>query len=175
MPVYLVDFDPAWPQMFESEASDIRSALGNAVLAVEHIGSTAMPGMRAKPVIDIMVLIEDIAAALTCIELLEPLDYHYYPYALDRTPERRWFCKPGLENRTHHLHLVEAGTEFHREHVLFRDYLIRDGDVAAEYLALKESLAVRFPADREAYTEGKTEFIRAVLERVRAPEEEKSQ
>ena len=73
--------------------------------------------------------------------------------------------KPGLEHRTHHLHLVQAGTEFHREHLLFRDYLVRNADVAADYLALKESLAAKFPDDREAYTEGKTEFIRATLGR----------
>jgi GrpB-like predicted nucleotidyltransferase (UPF0157 family) len=165
MPVCLVDYDPAWSGRFANEAAAIRAALGADALAVEHIGSTAMPGMRAKPVIDIMVLIDDIEDAPAYIKRLRPLDYHYYPYSLDRTPERRWFCKPGLENRTHHLHLVQAGTEFHREHLLFRDYLVCHADVAADYLALKESLAARFPDDREAYTEGKTEFIRAVLSR----------
>jgi GrpB-like predicted nucleotidyltransferase (UPF0157 family) len=167
MQIYLVAYDDAWPERFAEESRAIFGVLGGHALAVEHIGSTAIPRIAAKPVIDIMVLIESIAAAPALFEPLERLDYHYYPYAEDVTPERRWFCKPGPAHRTHHLHLVQACSPFHRDHLLFRDYLRAHPDEAARYEALKRDLAARFPEDREAYTDAKGPFVRAVLEKAR--------
>jgi GrpB-like predicted nucleotidyltransferase (UPF0157 family) len=165
MPVYLVPPDPSWPEQFRAERDRIRACLGNAALGIEHIGSTAVPGLAAKPIIDVMVSIDSIGNAGVHIERLRALDYHYFPYAEDRWPERRWFMKPNPWARTHHLHLTEKGSRFEREHLAFRDVLRSEPKVAAEYDALKHDLAVRFPGDREAYTTGKSEFVERIVTR----------
>ena len=167
MAIFLVDYDTRWPDRYLDEHTALRSVLARDVL-IEHIGSTAIPGMRAKPVIDIMVLIGSIRDAPTYFGPLETLGYHYFPYSEDRTPERRWFCKPDLQNRTHHLHLVEAGTDTHRGHLAFRDFLRAHPDHAARYQSFKEALAATHPDDREAYTEGKGVFIREIEALARA-------
>jgi GrpB-like predicted nucleotidyltransferase (UPF0157 family)/GNAT superfamily N-acetyltransferase len=165
MPVYLVPYDESWPTRFEEERLAISGALGERAVAVEHIGSTSIPGMMAKPIIDVLVSIARIADAPTLFDPLEGLKYHYSPYDEERTPERRWFCKPNRARRTHHLHLVEAGSRWHRDSLEFRNFLREDRGEAARYEALKLDLATRFRDDREAYTEGKTAFVRKVLER----------
>ncbi len=167
MPVFLVDHDPGWPDRFVEERRRLAAALSLEPSTIEHVGSTAIPGMRAKPILDIMVLIPGIGDAKRHVPALAALDYHYFPYAEDRTPERRWFCKPDPRARTHHLHLVERESAFHHDHLLFRDFLRARPEEARAYLSLKEALAARFPTDREAYTEGKTGFVRAALERAR--------
>jgi len=166
MPVFLVPYDESWPDRFEEERRAIVQCLGRRVLAVEHIGSTAVPGIMAKPVIDIMVVVPNIAEAPTFFDLLEQLKYLYFPYDEKRTPERRWFCKPNRTSRTHHLHLVESGSRWHHAVLAFRDFLREHRDEAARYETLKRDLASRFPGDREAYTEGKAEFVRGVVEKI---------
>lgn len=167
MPVYLVPYDESWPAQFEAERSAIVLALGDSAIAVEHIGSTSIAGMPAKPVIDIMVVVADIAIAPFLFDPLERLEYHYLPNDERASPERRWFCKPNRLDRTHHLNLVEANSRRQREWLAFRDFLRAQPAEAARYLSLKRELAARFPDDREAYTVGKGEFVRAVLERAR--------
>ena len=167
MRIYLVAYDDTWPERFAEERGAILAVLGARAVAVEHIGSTAIPRIAAKPVIDIMVLIESIAEAPALFEPLGRLDYQYHPYAEDVTPERRWFCKPNLAHRTHHLHLVQADSPFHYNHLLFRDYLRVHAEEAARYEALKRDLAARFPEDREAYTDAKGPFVGAVLQKAR--------
>jgi GrpB-like predicted nucleotidyltransferase (UPF0157 family) len=137
--------------------------IGDRVLSVEHVGSTAIPGIDAKPVIDVLVTIPDIAAAPWCFGPLEELGYEYFPHDERRTPERRWFCKPGPAERTHHLHLVQTGSAWHRGSLAFRDRLRRHAGDRARYEELKRTLASRFPDDREAYTEGKTAFITEMI------------
>jgi GrpB-like predicted nucleotidyltransferase (UPF0157 family) len=167
MSIYLVDYDENWPARFLAEKKLILSLPGIRILGVEHIGSTAIPGMSAKPIIDIMVLIENIQNAPATYDLFAGLNYSYFPYAEDRFPMRKWFCKPGLQHRTHHLHLVQAGTDYHQDHLLFRDYLGQHSEEASAYLDLKKHLASCFPNDREAYTEGKTDFILSILKTAR--------
>lgn len=162
-PIRVVDHDPAWPQLFGLEAVALDVAIGPWVTGgIHHVGSTAVPGLAAKPIIDILVGVESLEASRPCIELLQPLQYVYAPYL----PEvMHWFCKPNPARRTHHLHLVPTGSARYRDELAFRDRLRADPELALAYEHLKRELAARFPDDREAYTEGKAAFVQAVIAR----------
>ncbi len=164
MSVFLVPYDPTWPKQFNDEATLIKSLFEPGSITIEHIGSTAISGISAKPIIDIMALIDSIDTAKQFMDRLEKLHYHYHPYGEDIFPERRWHCKPDPLNRTHHLHLVERGSRFHFDHLLFRDYLRVNRQDALSYEQLKFTLAKQFPNDREAYTDCKSEFVKSILE-----------
>jgi len=163
MPVYLVPYDDSWPRRFDEESAAIQRTLGSTVLSVEHIGSTAIPGISAKPIIDIMALVDDVRVAPSWFDALETIEYQYFPYAEERVPERRWFCKPSSQHRTHHLHLTQIGSAHHRNQLAFRDHLRAHRKDAERYETLKRDLAERFPNDREAYTDGKSEFVTEIL------------
>jgi GrpB-like predicted nucleotidyltransferase (UPF0157 family) len=135
------------------------------VVAIEHMGSTAVPGLGAKPIIDIMVAIHRLALAERCIEPLASINYEYVPEYEVVMPFRRYFHKGPQHARTHHLHMVEYDSDFWRRHLLFRDFLRAHKAVARQYYHLKKELAARFGTDREAYTEAKTSFIEAIVER----------
>jgi GrpB-like predicted nucleotidyltransferase (UPF0157 family) len=142
-----------------------RNVLGNdLVVEIEHIGSTAVPGMAAKPVIDIMVGVRSLVGAKSAIPALESLGYVYWRENPD--PGRMFFVKgmpPYGNQRTHHVHIVEVNSEFWEEHRLFCDYLRRHPEEAKQYETLKRDLAATFRSDREAYTSGKNDYIRAVM------------
>ena len=159
--VRVVEYDARWPSLYEEERARILDALGDAVLDIQHIGSTAVPGLGAKPVIDIMVGVADLAAGEKCIHPLEDLGYEHRGEA--GIPGRLYFRKGA--SRTHHLHMVKRGGAFWETHTRFRDYLRSHPDEASRYYKLKKQLAARFGADREAYTEGKAPFIESVLAR----------
>jgi GrpB-like predicted nucleotidyltransferase (UPF0157 family) len=127
---------------------------------IHHVGSTAVPGLEAKPIIDILVGVRDLQTARACFEPLAELDYLYAPYLPD---EMHWFCKPDPAHRTHHLHLVPFGSPRYHDELAFRDRLRGDPQLAAHYAALKRDLARRHPDDREAYTAAKGEFIATAL------------
>ena len=149
--------------MFEVERDQLESVLERWLAGpIEHIGSTAVPGLIAKPVIDIMAGVRDIASSAQAREALRSLGYVYFPY---RPDEMHWFCKPSPERRTHHLHLVPVNSALWIERLAFRDHLRRSPDAAAEYAALKSALAARHEFDREAYTDGKSGFVQSVLRR----------
>lgn len=159
-PIQLAPSDPSWPTRFEEER-DALEAIGRWVEGgIHHVGSTAVPGLEAKPIIDILVGVRDLESTRACFEPLAQLGYLYAPYLPE---EMHWFCKPDPAQRTHHLHLVPAGSRRFREELSFRDRLRADPKLAAEYAALKRDLAERYRGDREAYTEAKGAFIRAVL------------
>jgi GrpB-like predicted nucleotidyltransferase (UPF0157 family) len=150
--------DPAWPAAFESEREALEAAIGGwAVGGIHHVGSTAVPGLAAKPIVDILVGVEDLASSRACFEPLAGLEYRYAPY---RAEEMHWFCKPHPERRTHHLHLAPAGGRRFADELAFRDRLRADPETAAAYERLKRELAARHPEDREAYTDAKRDFIR---------------
>jgi GrpB-like predicted nucleotidyltransferase (UPF0157 family) len=160
-PIRLVAYDQAWPARFEAERALLEKAIGEWIAGgIHHIGSTAVPGLEAKPVIDIMAGVADLESSRTCFEPLSRLDYVYFPYLPE---ERHWFCKPDPLARTHHLHLVPAGSPRFRAHLAFRDRLRAEPRLAREYAALKRELAARFEHDREAYTSGKDDFVRRAL------------
>jgi len=164
--ILLVDYDPRWPAMFEAEATAIREGLGALALRVEHVGSTAVPGLLAKPVIDIQVSVASLAPITTCEERLGALGYaHIALDELDRVYP--YFRKPAEWPSTHHIHLCEAGSELERRHIAFRDALRTDARLAAQYAKLKRSLAALHHGgtheSRESYSLGKTEFVESVL------------
>lgn len=124
------------------------------------MGSTAVPGLAAKPVIDILVGVDSLEASKVCFEPLEGLGYLHAPYL---PSEMHWFCKPRPSRRTHHLHLVPTDSERFREELAFRDLLREKPQLAERYAELKHRLADRFEHDREAYTDGKSAFVREAL------------
>lgn len=159
-PVELVPYDPSWPERFAAEAALLEGAIGGFVEGgIHHVGSTAVPGLSAKPVIDIVVGIRDLEGARQAFPPLAALGYQYFPYR----SWMHWFCKPSPTNRTHHLHLVPHRDPPFRDRLAFRDHLRQHPAVAVEYARLKCELARRYRRDREAYTDGKTEFVARVV------------
>jgi GrpB-like predicted nucleotidyltransferase (UPF0157 family) len=162
-PIKIVDYDPTWPAKFAAERQLLLDSLQPWLVGpIEHVGSTAIPGLRAKPVIDIMVAVETLPASRDAIPVLEELGYQYWPYKVD---VMHWLCKPSDEFRTHHLHLIPFNSELWRARLAFRDFLRRDAKAAAAYEALKDSLATDYWNDREAYTDGKTGFVERIVAR----------
>jgi GrpB-like predicted nucleotidyltransferase (UPF0157 family) len=165
-PIEIVPADPAWPERFEQERALLELAIGPWLTGgIHHVGSTAVPGLAAKPVIDILAGVESLHASRASFDRLEALDYHYAPY---RTDEMHWLCKPSPAHRTHHLHLVPTGSPRYRDELAFRDALRNDPQLARGYQRLKEQLAAQHREDREAYTEGKAPFVAGVLARANA-------
>lgn len=156
--IIMVGYDPDWTSSFDIEARRIREALIELSPAVEHVGSTAIPGLCAKPIIDILVGVKDVSDR-RILNGLEMIGYAFQPDAGER--DRLFFRKGRI--RTHHLHVVELyGWAFWR-HVIFRDYLISHPSLCAQYGKLKLASAERYRFDRTAYTESKSEFIESVL------------
>lgn len=159
--VRIVPYDPAWPARFTSEKELLEGAIAQWVTgAIHHVGSTAVPGLAAKPVIDVLVGVADLPSSRACFHQLAKLDYHYAPY---RSEEMHWFCKPSPARRTHHVHMVPTGSHRYRAELAFRDALRTRRDLAERYEGLKRELAARYRNDREAYTEAKRDFIAEVL------------
>ena len=164
MSIRIVAYDPSWPALFEVESELLKIALQPWLAGpVEHVGSTAVPGLCAKPTIDIMAAVESLEASRDAIQALVAHDYCYFPY---RASQMHWFCKPSPEVRTYHLHLVPFGSSLWNDRLAFRDALIREPDLAVEYAALKQKLADEFRFDREAYTDAKAPFVRRVVKGV---------
>ena len=160
-PVRIVPYDPAWPDRFEQERALLHDTIGKYVTGgIHHIGSTAVPGLDAKPIIDILAGTESLEATLPCIDLLGDLEYKYAPY---RANEEHWFCKPDPARRTHHLHLVPTGSPRYEAVLRFRDLMRASPELCERYAALKHELAIHFRNDRDAYTEAKQGFIRKCL------------
>lgn len=160
-PVIVVPYDAAWPAMFEAERYQVAAALAGWVSgAIQHVGSTAVPGLAAKPVIDIMVGVADLQEARGAFPALAGLGYLYAPY---KSEFMHWFCKPSIAVRTHHLYLMEKDHPEWRAHIVFRDYLRSHPETAHSYEKLKRELAHRFRNDREGYTRAKGEFVARVV------------
>lgn len=165
-PLAVVPYSCAWPGLFAAEAQLLRAALEPWLVAeVEHIGSTAVAGLSAKPVIDIMAPVRDLESSRQAGAAAESVGYCYYPY---KPEQMHWFCKPSPAVRTHHLHLIPWRGQLWQEHLAFRDALRKSSSLAQQYMNLKLELAARYPHDREAYTEAKTPFIATVLRAWRA-------
>jgi GrpB-like predicted nucleotidyltransferase (UPF0157 family) len=159
-PIEIVQYDPLWPSKFEAERVLLQVLAPWLVGPIEHVGSTAIPGMPAKPVIDIMAAVSSLEASRSAINVLVEAGYVYFSYLPDIM---HWFCKPSAAVRTHHLHLVPLGSKRWIECLAFRDAIRSDQALTAEYAALKNRLAEEFRFDREAYTDAKTPFVEHVL------------
>lgn len=159
--VEIVGYDATWPDRFSTEAQALLDVLAPWLAGdIEHIGSTAVPGLPAKPIIDIMAPVRSLDDSHPAIEAVARIGYVYYPY---QPGVMHWFCKPSPETRTHHLHLVPGTSELWRERLAFRDALRGDAALARDYAALKMTLAGQYKHDRERYTNAKTLFILRAL------------
>jgi GrpB-like predicted nucleotidyltransferase (UPF0157 family) len=159
-PLVVSDYDVEWPVLFRQIAEPVQRALGEIAVAVEHVGSTSVPGLAAKPVIDVDVVVRSSEDVPAVIERLRELGYLYQG---DKgIPGRSAFMWPPHSPR-HHLYVVVEGSKPHLDHVRFRDYLRDHPEVAREYAELKRALADQHRSDRAAYTEAKAEFIDRVL------------
>jgi GrpB-like predicted nucleotidyltransferase (UPF0157 family) len=172
--VAISPYDRRWPDSFRREAEHLRACLPtDLVRRIEHFGSTAVPGLAAKPIVDMLVEVTDLQATRDRIApVLESQGYEYFwrpTHGDDGPPFYAWFIKrdPGSGARTHHIHMVEPTFAEHWDRLLFRDYLIAHPEVAKEYEDLKYRLASTHPRDRVAYTRGKTEFIVRVTEQAK--------
>lgn len=148
-----------WHQLFAEEKARLFQAVGDYVTAIEHVGSTAICGISAKPIIDIAVSVENFADGEKCVDPLEEIGYEYRG---EHGIAKRFYFVKG-EPRTHHLHIVLAGSDFWRSHLLFRDYLRENPAAAEEYKDLKLKLAREYSNDRDAYLRGKSDFIENIL------------
>lgn len=157
-PIEVVDPSPDWPGVFAEWRDRLAAALGGAPRRIEHIGSTAVPGLAAKPIVDVLVSVADVDDEAGYVRAIESLGLAFRV----REPGHRYFRAPG-ERRVVQVHVCEAGGEWERGHLLFRDYLRKHPAVASDYAQLKRVLADRFRDDRTGYTEGKTEFLMGVL------------
>ena len=159
--VEIVEYDHAWPGAYTAERERLAPLLPGGVW-LHHFGSTAVPGLAAKPVIDMIALVDDLDAPIAA--LVQHGGYQY-PSAFNATLiHRRFLCYPTAACRTHHLHLVDEPGELERR-LRFRDRLRADLVLAGEYVALKRALAERYRDDREAYTEAKSEFVKRYTRR----------
>lgn len=167
--IEIVEYDPRWPALFAEEAARLRAALDpGLIVGLEHFGSTAIPGMAAKPIIDILIAVGSLAEARErFVEPLEELDYAFWS---DNPKTDRLFFVKGMPpygaRRTHHVHVVEPSAE-PWQRLRFRDYLIAHPDEARRYADLKRNLAAMNRSDREAYTDAKAAFVDEIMAKAR--------
>jgi GrpB-like predicted nucleotidyltransferase (UPF0157 family) len=168
-PIIITPYNPEWIEFFRVEKQNIIESLGkNLIEKIEHIGSTAIPGLCAKPTIDILIEIPDNIDPVQYIGKLEDIKYHYIPKP-ENPPPGMMFAKgysnTGISGQTFHVHLRNHGEQ---DEIIFRDFLTANHDAVLEYADLKRSLSQKFTNDREKYTEGKTDFIKGVVELARS-------
>jgi GrpB-like predicted nucleotidyltransferase (UPF0157 family) len=164
--ITVVPYDPHWPDLFRAEANELAEILGEEMVAIHHIGSTAIPGIHAKPIIDILVEVED-------IERIDAFNQQmtkrgYLPKGEFGIRGRRFFMKGTEENRTHHVHVFQTGDPEFERHLAFRDYLRAHPEEAQAYSRLKQELARRFPHDIDSYMAGKNDWIKETERKAKA-------
>ncbi|MGE5592467.1 MAG: GrpB family protein [Betaproteobacteria bacterium] len=161
--VTVVPYDQAWPRLFREEADRLRAVFGHQLIHVHHIGSTALPGLAAKPIIDILPVVRDIEMVDRFNAAMARLGYE--PMGENGIPGRRYFERclrcDGAKHHTHHVHVFSAGDPAIERHLAFRDYLRARPDVACQYAELKKDLARLFRYDVHGYTSGKNAFVKA--------------
>ena len=158
--ITVVDYDPAWSTQFETLRSIILSAVGDIAVAVEHVGSTSVPGLAAKPIIDIDVVVASAADVSVAIERLAVIGYEHRGNL--GVEDREAFASPSEQPQRHLYVCIQGGTAL-QNHLALREYLRKNSDSAAKYGRLKKQLAARFPNDMDNYIDGKTDFVLGVL------------
>ncbi len=159
--VVLVPHDPRWSTLFARASDELHAALGSSILAVHHVGSTAVSGLCAKPILDVLVSIPAFDRGADLVPQLAALGYEFRP--AEEVPDRHYFRRRNGTIRSHHLSLAEPKSRHHRVTLAFRDALRADPRLAQAYADLKMELAAQFPRDRPAYIEAKSGFIKGVL------------
>jgi GrpB-like predicted nucleotidyltransferase (UPF0157 family) len=166
--IVISDYDPAWPAMFEQEKANVLSAVSNMAFIIEHVGSTAVPGLPAKPIIDLLVGVRDLSQArASCIVPMQQCGYAYLPEYESWLPDELFFRK-GVPAWTHHAHLMEPSSPKWEEVILLRDYLRAHSDEAIAYGDLKRALADECGEDIASYRTRKGAFVTRALSRARA-------
>jgi GrpB-like predicted nucleotidyltransferase (UPF0157 family) len=159
--VNIVAYDPEWPRRFDEERRVLAAVFAGSDVIIEHVGSTAVPGLGAKPVIDVLIGVPILVEVERRIPALETAGYEYIPEYEQQLPDRRYFRKPRSGPRAYHVHCVVTGSDLWSRHLAFRDYLRAHPESAEAYDDLKRDLAMR--VSKEEYTEAKSPFISAVL------------
>lgn len=154
-------YDESWPRAFAAVRQELMNALPPSIISVEHVGSTSVPGLDAKPIIDLLVVVPNLAESLAHVPILESLGFEYRPK--DDLPDRHYFPRSNEDLRLHHVSLSEPGSRYYHNTRLFRDVLRADRGIAREYATLKRRLAREVGTVRLAYLNGKTDFILSVL------------
>jgi GrpB-like predicted nucleotidyltransferase (UPF0157 family) len=173
-PIVMTPYDPDWPRSFDAERRRIAPLLGQfLVRPIEHVGSTSVPGLLAKPIIDMVAVVRDIGEVSALREPLGRTGWVHAPEALDEVERRLSFCHPTIAHRTHHLHVVEESFYGWREWLAFRDYLRARPELCVEYGRLKQGLADEFgsvPNERDPYRSGKSAWVTLVTARALSDE-----
>ncbi len=156
--IEVVPYNPNWPKLFEEEAAQIRKILGDNCIAVHHIGSTSVPGLAAKPIIDILPVVKEVGKVDACNPEFEKIGYQCMgEYGI---PGRRFFMKGG-DDRTHHIHIFEVSNVYDvGRHLSVRDFLRTHPTAAEEYAKLKMTLAEKYTYDNDGYCDGKDSFVK---------------
>lgn len=170
MKIVIVPYNPIWPQIFELEKACLNEALGDHALSIQHMGSTSVPGLGAKPIIDMMIAVRSLVEAdQFCIQPIVSLGYEYVKEFEQETPMRRYFRKDNAQGaRTHHIHMVVINSDWWVNHLLFRDYLRANAETRRAYEAHKRQLAELEWKSGSDYANAKTDFILKTMEEARA-------
>jgi GrpB-like predicted nucleotidyltransferase (UPF0157 family) len=164
-PVVIVPYDPEWPRIYEEEKKLIQGTVGSIIRSIEHVGSTSVTGLWAKPIIDIIAGVDGAEDAERCRELLVHLGYDdASPW---NNPDWYYCLGKGPHSPGFHLHLVKEGSQFHRKHIIFRNWLREHPADADAYRDLKISLSEKHRNDRLTYTQSKTAFIDGIVEKAK--------
>lgn len=168
--VKLVPYNPKWSEIFKKEKKILQKGLGKMIIDIQHVGSTAIPKLPAKPIIDIAVAVSDLSGKKVA-KYIEPLKKLGYEYRGKERPHRHTrehlFVKGGEEKRICHLHMVEFDSKVWKNYLLFRDYLRAHKKTADEYAKLKLELAKKFSDNRKSYTSGKDKFIQELFKKIK--------
>jgi GrpB-like predicted nucleotidyltransferase (UPF0157 family) len=171
-PIVILAYEASWPAAFKAEQARVQPVLAAWLTrSIEHIGSTAVPGLAAKPIIDMVAVVRDIDEASQATGALRDLGWVHAPEPNDPTGRRLSYCTPTIALRTHHLHVVEEQSPAWQGWLAFRDYLQTHPAAAEEYSELKRQLADRYGADpneRDEYRTGKADFVAALTARALA-------
>lgn len=169
MPVAICDYDPAWPDRFAEQQSALTELLAPWLAGpVQHVGSTAVPGLRAKPIIDVLAPVRSLPDARASVPLLAGHDWLFWPEDPGGS-YRLWFLRPTPAARTHHLQVIEHDDPHAMALLRFRDALRADGRLRQEYAEIKDELARKHAGNRNAYTNAKADFVKLVLEHAGLP------
>ncbi|MFD5854348.1 GrpB family protein [Cytobacillus pseudoceanisediminis] len=168
-PVFIEEYTSDWVKQFQEEREILKEIIGEKVIAIEHIGSTSVEGLGAKPILDIAIGVNDLEVVSEFIEPLKQIGYEFVYHK--EFPERRFFRKGQWRAGTHHLHFYKFQGEHWNNQILFRNYLRNNPGVSKEYHQLKVDLAEKFQFDRVSYTENKAPFIQNVLQEAKKEEQ----
>jgi GrpB-like predicted nucleotidyltransferase (UPF0157 family) len=164
--IEVVPHKPRWSELFQEAVEDLTAVFGPEIVAAHHIGSTAIPGILAKPIVDVLLVVRDIDQVDSFNQ--DMMERGYRPQGEFGIPGRRFFIKGSESHRTHHIHVFEESHAAVDRHLAFRDYLRAHSDEAQTYSRLKEELARRFPHDIDGYIAGKYDFIKEIERRAQA-------